>query len=79
MESSVQKLEEPVGGQQKKIDEDNQLEMSEDLEEVHATVLEQQEEKESVKIDIDSNDVQENMAEVSIPTKMESEDIQVPS
>ena len=43
MESSVQKLEEPIGGQQKKIDEDNQLEIFEDLEEVHATVLEQQE------------------------------------
>ena len=33
-------LEEPAGGEQKKIDEDNQLEISEDLEEVHETVLE---------------------------------------
>ena len=31
-------LEEPPGGEQKKIDEDNQLEISKDLEEVHATV-----------------------------------------
>ena len=43
MESSVQKLEEPVGGKQKKIDEDNQLEIFDDLEEGHETVLEQQE------------------------------------
>ena len=77
MESSAQKLEEPVGGQQKKIDEDNQLKISKDLEEVPATVLKKQEEKESVKIDQDINDVQENMADVSILSKMESEDIQV--
>ena len=39
VESSTQKLEDPIGGQQNKIDEDNQLEISEDLEEVPATVL----------------------------------------
>ena len=43
VESSVQKLKEPVGGQQKKIDEDNQLEIFDDLEEGHETVLEKQE------------------------------------
>ena len=75
MEYSVQKLEEPVGGEKNNIDEHNQLEISKDLEEIRATFLEQQEEKESVKIDLDSNDVLENMAEVSIPAKMESEDI----
>ena len=55
------------------------MEISKYLEEVHATVLEQQEEKESVKIDLDSNDVQENVVEVSILAKVELEDIQVPS
>ena len=40
VESSVQKLEEPVDGGKKNIDEDNQLEISEDEEEVHAAVLE---------------------------------------
>ena len=37
------------------------------------------EEKESVKLDLDINDIQGNMTEVSIPSKMESEEIQVPS
>ena len=40
MEYSVQKLEELVDGGKKNIDEDNQLEISEDVEEVHAVVLE---------------------------------------
>ena len=40
VEYSVQKLEEPVDGRKKNIDEDNQLEISEDVEEVHAAVLE---------------------------------------
>ena len=41
VESSVQKFEEPVGGGKKNIDEDNQLEISEDVEEVLIAVLEQ--------------------------------------
>ena len=49
------------------------------MEEVPATVLKKQEEKESVKIDQDINDVKENMVDVSIPAKMEPEDIQVPN
>ena len=44
VESSLQKLEEPLGGRKKNIDEDNQLEISKDVEEVHASVLEQKEE-----------------------------------
>ena len=41
VESSVQKLKELVGGEQKKINEENQLEISEGLKEVHEIVLEQ--------------------------------------
>ena len=55
------------------------MEISEYLEEVPATVLKQQEEKESINLDQDMNNIQENMVDVSIPTKMESEDIQVPN
>ena len=40
VESSVQKLKHPVGGEKKNIDEDNQLEISEYLKEVHEIVLE---------------------------------------
>ena len=79
VESSVQKLKELVGGEKKKIDEDSQLEISEGLKEVYEIVLQQPEEKESVKLDLDINDIQGNMIEVSIPSKMESKDIQVPS
>ena len=43
VESSVQKLEEPVNGGKKNIDEDNQLEIFKDVEE-HAAVLEHKEE-----------------------------------
>ena len=75
VESSAQKLEEPISGEQKNINEDNQLKISEDVEEVHAAVLEQHEEKKLVNLDRDVNDIQENMAYVSIPAKMESEDI----
>ena len=55
------------------------MEISEDLEEVPATVLKQQEQKESVNLDQDINTIHENMANVSIPAKMELEDIQVPN
>ena len=41
VESSVQKLKELVGGEKNKIDEDNKLEISEGLKEVHEIVLEQ--------------------------------------
>ena len=41
VESSVQNLKELVGGEQKTIDEDNQLEISEGLKKVHEIVLEQ--------------------------------------
>ena len=59
MESLAQKLEEPVGGEQRQINEDNQIEISEDVEEFQAAVLEQEEEKKSVDIDQDVNDIQE--------------------
>ena len=51
VESSVQKLEEPVYGGKTNIDEDNQLEISEDVKEVHVEVLEQKEENKSDKFD----------------------------
>ena len=51
MQSSVNKLEEPVYGGKNNIDEDNQLEISEDVEEVHITVLEQKEENKLVELD----------------------------
>ena len=39
-EPSTQKLEEPVSGEQREIDEDNQIEVSKDIEEVQEIVLE---------------------------------------
>ena len=53
--------------------------MSEDVEEVHAAVLEQQDEKKSVNLDRDANDIQENMADVFVLANIESEDIQISS
>ena len=76
VESLVQKLEEPVHGGKKNMDEDNQLKIFEDVEEVHAIVLEQKEENKSVEFDKNVNDTQEYMEDVSIPTKIEVENIQ---
>ena len=76
VESSIQKLEEPVAGGKNNIDEDNQLEISEDVEEVHVAVLEQKEENKLVELDQNVNDIQEDMADVSVPTKIEVENIQ---
>ena len=45
VESLAQKLEELVGGQKRHIDQDNQIEISEDVEEVQATILEHEEEE----------------------------------
>ena len=42
VESLAQKLEEPVCGEQREIDEDNQIEVSKDVEEVQVEVLEQE-------------------------------------
>ena len=58
VESSTQKLKEPVGGEQRKVDEDNQIEIFEYMEGVHAPVLEQEEEKRSIDLDQDVNDIQ---------------------
>ena len=76
VESSVQKLEEPVYGGKNNIDEDNQLEISEDVEEVHAAVLEQKEENKSVELDQNVNDIQEDMVNVFVATKIEVDNIQ---
>ena len=76
VKSSVQKLEEPVDGGEKNIDEDNQLGISGDVKEVHATVLEQKEENKSVELDQNVNGIQENMADVSVPANIEVENIQ---
>ena len=47
-ESSAQKLEEPVCEEQREIDESNQIEVSENVEEVQETILKQEEERKSV-------------------------------
>ena len=75
VESLAQKLEELVGGEQRQIDEDKQVEISENVEEVQKAVLEQKEEKKSVDLDQNVNDIQENMADVSVPTEIEVENI----
>ena len=74
--SSIQKLEEPVDGGKKNIDEENQLEISEDVEEVHAIVLEQKEENKSFELNQNVNDIQEDMADVSFLANIEVENIQ---
>ena len=79
VESLAQKLEEPVGGEQRQIDEDNQIEISEDVEEVQEVVLEQEEENKSVDHDQDVNDIQENIADALVSAKIEVENIQIPS
>ena len=79
MESSAQKLKEPVDGEQRKIDEDNHIEISKDVIEVHAAVLEQEEEKRSIDHDQEVNDIQENMADASVPAEIEIENLQIPS
>ena len=76
VKSSGQKLEEPVDEGKNNIDEENQLEISEYVEEVHAVVLEQKEENKSVELDQNVNDIQEDMADVSVPAKIEVENIQ---
>ena len=58
VEYLTQKLEEPVGGEQRQIDEDNQIEISEDVEEVQEAFLEQEEENKSIDLDQDVNDIQ---------------------
>ena len=57
VESLAQKLEEPVGGEHRQIDEDSQVEISENVEEVQTTVLEQKEENKLVDLDQDVNDI----------------------
>ena len=79
VESSAQKLEEPAGGEQRKIDENNQIEISEDVEEVQAAVLEHEEEKKSVDLEQDASDIQENMLDASVLIDIEVDNIQIPS
>ena len=76
VESLAQKLKEPVGGEQRQVDEDNQVEFSENVEEIQIAVLEQKEENKSVDLDQDVNDIQENMADASVPAEIEVENIQ---
>ena len=78
VESLAQKLKEPISGEQRHIDEHNQIEISEDVEEVQAAVLEHEEENKSVDLDQDVNDIQENMADAFVPTDIEVENIQNP-
>ena len=78
VESSAQKLKEPVCGEQRKVDEYNQIEVSEDVEEVQATGLKQEEEKKSVEHDQEFTDIQENITDVFVTTKLEDENIQIP-
>ena len=49
------------------------------MEEVHAPFLEQEEEKRSIDLDQDVNDIQENIVDASVPTKIEVENVQIPS
>ena len=58
VESLAQKLEEPVCGEQRNIDEGNQIEVSENVEEVQAAGLKQEEEKKSVEHDQEFTDIQ---------------------
>ena len=57
-ESSAQKLEEHVCEEQREIYEDNQIEVSENVEEVQEAILKQEEEKKSVVHDQDVNYIQ---------------------
>ena len=75
VESLAQKLKEPVDGEQRKIDEDNHIEISKDVIEVHAAVLEQEEENKSIDLDQDVNDIQENMVDAYVLTEIEVENI----
>ena len=74
-ESSAQKLEEPVCEEQRDIYEGNQIEVSENVEEVQAEFLKQEEERKSIEHDQDFTDIQENIAHVFIPAKLKSENI----
>ena len=49
------------------------------MEEVQEAVLEHEEENKSIDLDHDVNDIQENMADASVPIKIEVENIQIPS
>ena len=57
MDSLAQKLEEPIYGEQRKIDEDNKIEVSENVEEVQVAGLKQEEEKKSVEHDQEFTDI----------------------
>ena len=75
VESLAQNFEEPVGGEQRQNDEDNQVEIAENVEEVQESVLEQKEENKSIDLDQDVNDIQEKMVDVSVPTEIKVENI----
>ena len=77
--SSAQKLEEPICEEQREIYDDIQIEVSENVEEVQAAVLKQEEERKSVEHDQDFIDIQENIADVFVPSKLEAKNIQIPS
>ena len=64
VESLAQKLEELVGGEQRQIDEENEVEIFENMEEVQTAVLEEKEENKSVELDQNVNDIQGDMADV---------------
>ena len=78
-ESTAQKHKQPECGEQREIDEDNQIEVSKNLEEVQAASLKQEEEKKSVEHDQEFTDIQENITDVFVPAKLEDENIQIPS
>ena len=78
-DSSAQKLEEPVCEEKRDINEDDQIEVSENVEEVQATVLKHEEERKPIEHDKDFTDIQENIAYVFVPSNLEAENIQIPS
>ena len=78
-DSTAQNLEEPECREQREIDEDNQIEVSKNLEEVQATGLKQEEEKKSVEHDQEFTDIQENLIDVIVLGKLQDENIQIPS
>ena len=79
VESSAQKLEEPICEEKIEIYEGNQIEVFENVEEVQAAVLKQEEERKLVEHDQAFTDIQENIAYVFVPAKLEAENIQIPS
>ena len=78
-ESSAQKLEELVCEEKINIYEGNWIEVYENVEEVQAAVLKQEEERKSIEHDQDFTHIQENIANVFVPANFQAENIQISS